>query len=142
MPHIELSLSAGDDDGVVSTCKRWEVPVKSSADACLLLDGAARIVATSPSCRAMLGLPDGIDDHGRSLVDGTIRLIGFSAGGGALPRWDVERIPPLQALNTGALARGLLRVTAAGVPRTLDAISTPLHGGTEIAGSLTFFRRC
>ncbi|HIW63542.1 MAG TPA: hypothetical protein H9881_13870 [Candidatus Stackebrandtia excrementipullorum] len=140
MPHIELSLSAGD--GEVSTCKRWGTPVKSSSDACLLLDGSGRIVATSPSCRAMLGLPDGIDAHGRTLLDGAIRLIGFAAGGGALPRWDVERIPPLQALSTGALARGLMRVTAAGVPRTLDAIATPLHGGTEIVGSLSFFRRC
>lgn len=142
MPRIELSLSSGDGEGAVSACRRWEAPVRSSADACLLLDGIGRITATSPSCRAMLGLPDGVDDQGRRLVDGSIRLIGFSAGGGELPRWDVERIPPLQALNTGALARGLMRVTAAGVARTLDAISTPLHGGTEIAGSLTFFRRC
>lgn len=142
MPHIELSLSVGDGESAMTTCRQWEAPVQASADACLLLDASGAIFATSPSCRAMLGLPDGIDEHRRGLVDGAVRLISFSAGGGVLPRWDAERIPPLQALNTGALARGLLRVSSSGVPRTLDAISTPLHGGTEIAGSLTFFRRC
>lgn len=142
MPHIELSLSARDSEGAKATCQQWAEPVRASADACLLLDVNGTIFATSPSCRSVLGLPEGIDAHRRTLLDGTLRLVGFSAGGGALPQWDAERIPPLQALNTGALARGLLRVSAGGVARTLDAVSTPLHGGTDVAGSLTFFRRC
>ncbi|GAA4913119.1 hypothetical protein LX16_2286 [Stackebrandtia albiflava] len=142
MPHIELSLSAHDGEGAAATCRQWEAPVGGSADACLLLDAHGVIVASSPSCRAMLGLPDDVDRQRRQLVDGLLRLLGFSAGSSVLPQWEVERIPPLQALKTGALARGLLRVSADGAPRTLDAIATPLHGGTEVVGSLSFFRRC
>jgi PAS domain-containing protein len=142
VPHIELSLSTRDGETAQSTCREWATPVRGSADACLLIDANGLIFATSPSCRALLGLTDGVDTHGRSLLDGTVQLVNFAASGGALPLWEAERIPPLQALHTGALARGLLRVSAGGIARTLDAVSTPLHGGAAVAGSLTFFRRC
>lgn len=142
MPHIELSLSAHDrnDDG--ATCQEWAVPVRGSSDACLLLDKDGRVYATSPACRALLGLYEGVDTQGRSLLDGTLQLVNFAASGGDLPPWEAERIPPLQALNTGALARGLLRVSVGGISRTLDAVAAPLHGATAVVGSLTFFRRC
>ncbi|HZE38003.1 MAG TPA: hypothetical protein VE172_04250 [Stackebrandtia sp.] len=142
MPHIELSLTPHDIDATQAACRDWTAPVRGSADACLLLDAEGIMIATSPACRALLGLPDGVDGHARTLLDGVIQLVNFSASGGALPQWEAERIPPLQALHTGALARGLLRVSAGGIARTLDAVSTPLHGGAEVAGSLTFFRRC
>ena len=141
MPHIELSLSAADADSAQQTCQGWAAPVRGSADACLLLDARGVIFATSPSCRALLGFSDGVDTHRRMLLD-SVELVNFAASGGALPQWELQRIPPIQALNTGALSRGLLRVSAGGISRTLDAVATPLHGGTEVAGSLTFFRRC
>ncbi|MGH8879064.1 MAG: hypothetical protein ACRD0P_17275 [Stackebrandtia sp.] len=142
MPRIELELTTRDADSAPTAFAQWVTPIRSSADACLLLRTDGTISATSPACRALLGLPDGIDDHGRTILDGTVRFVNFTASGGALQRWEAERIPPLQALHTGALARGLLRVSAGGVARTLDAISTPLHGDADVAGSLTFFRRC
>lgn len=141
MPYIELSLSARDGDRARLTCQEWAAPVRASADACLVLDAAGIVYATSPSCRSLLGFVDGIDGHGRSLLD-SVELMNFAASGGALPQWEAARIAPLQALHTGALARGLLRVSAGGISRTLDAVATPLHGDTGVAGSLTFFRRC
>lgn len=141
MPHIELSLSARDGDSARQTCQEWAAPVRGSADACLLLDAFGKIFATSPSCRALLGLHDGVDAQGHTLLDG-LHLVNFAASAGELPRWESERIPPLQALHTGALARGLLRVSAGGISRTLDAVASPVHGSTQVAGSLTFFRRC
>lgn len=143
MPHIELELTGYDEaDSTPTAFKEWIAPIRSSADACLLLAADATISATSPACRALLGLPDGIDQHGRTILDGSVSLVNFAASASTLPQWEAERIPPIQALHTGSLARGLLRVRAGGIARTLDAISTPLHGDAEVAGSLTFFRRC
>lgn len=139
-PYIELSLTKSTCDQ--TTCRSWAAPVRESADACLVLDVQGLVYATSPSCRSELGLPEEIDSQKRSLADGAVRLVTFSPNADALPRADVERVPPLQALNTGALARGLIRVLAGDVLRTLDAVSTPIHGGADVAGSLTFFRRC
>ncbi|MGH8794679.1 MAG: hypothetical protein ACRDXX_18790 [Stackebrandtia sp.] len=138
-PHIELSLSTRDGE---TACRTWAAPVRESADACLVLDARGVIYATSPSCRALLGLPDDVDVQGRVFLDGSVKLVTFSASAGALPRGEIERIPPLQSLSTGALSRGLMRVMAGDVSRTLDAIATPLHEGTDVSGSLTFFRRC
>ncbi|CAM3513612.1 hypothetical protein [Stackebrandtia soli] len=141
MARIELSLTAADDVGR-SACQSWAGAVSGSADACLLLDERGTVVATSASCRASLGLPDDIDGTGTTLLSSPIRLLNFLAAGGTLPSWDAERVPPLQALKTGALARGLIRVSVGDVARTYDVISTPLHGGTSLAGSLSFLRRC
>lgn len=141
MPHIELSLSPRDNDTSQPLAHSWTEPVRASADACLLLNERGVVIASSPSCRALLGLAEGIDSHQRKLLDG-LELVNFAASGGSLPHQEALRIPPLQAIETGALSRGLLRVSAGGLSRTLDAIATPLHGGTEVAGSLTFFRRC
>jgi hypothetical protein len=52
----------------------------------------------------------------------------------------MANIPPLLAVTSGRLARGLLRVQRPGqLPGTVDAIATPLRDGDTVVGSLTFF---
>ncbi len=52
-------------------------------------------------------------------------------------------IPPLLAVSSGRMARGLIRLACPKTGRvsTLDAIATPLVNGPDIVGSLTFFAR-
>jgi hypothetical protein len=54
---------------------------------------------------------------------------------------EIERIPPLLAIRSGRLARGLMRVqTDVGDAHlTVDAIATPLLVDGEVVASLTFF---
>jgi hypothetical protein len=69
-----------------------------------------------------------------------LRLLDFNRVSGELPGWEVDKIPPLLALTTGGLARGLIRVPGiAGGISTVDAISVPLRDGADVVGSLTFF---
>jgi hypothetical protein len=51
----------------------------------------------------------------------------------------VGKIPPLLAMSSQRLSRGLLRVDRDGTTATLDAIATPLFDDGRLAGSLTFF---
>jgi len=48
-------------------------------------------------------------------------------------------MPPLLALSSGRLARGLVRIRCASGPCTFDAIATPLTEDGKVVGSLTFF---
>lgn len=144
MPFVELTLS-GDDasieaDGAV--LDRWTTAVRGAGDPCLLLNSRGLITATSPAARELLGLTDGVDNSGRGLIDGLLRLVDFTVAQGTLADWELERIPPLQALSSGALARGLLRIAVRQTVYTLDAVSTPLRSGEHLCGSLTFFNRC
>jgi hypothetical protein len=86
----------------------------------------------------MLGLPH--TWMGERLPE-ALRLIDFTAAGSDLPEPERELIPPLLAVASGRLARGLMRVRDCAQPgeiRTLDAISTPLHADGVAVGSLTF----
>ncbi|MEV0651277.1 hypothetical protein AB0I28_39090 [Phytomonospora sp. NPDC050363] len=144
MPFVELTLS-GDDESVEAdgaVLERWANAVRGAGDPCLLLDARGLIEATSPEGRNLLGLPEGIDKAGRGLIDGLVRLVDFTVQQGSLADWELERIPPLQALSSGALARGLLRIAVHQTVYTLDAVSTPLRSGDHLCGSLTFFNRC
>ncbi|GLZ81342.1 hypothetical protein Afil01_61490 [Actinorhabdospora filicis] len=144
MPFVELTLS-GDEasaeaDGAI--LERWTTAVRGAGDPCLLLNARGLIAATSPTARELLGLAEGVDGSGRGLIDGLLRLVDFTVAQGTLADWELERIPPLQALSSGALARGLLRIAVRQTVYTLDAVSTPLRSGEHLCGSLTFFNRC
>ena len=61
-----------------------------------------------------------------------LRLLDFNTVSGELPGWEVDKIPPLLAITTGGLARGLLRVPGTGRRcQTVDAISVPLRDGVR-----------
>jgi hypothetical protein len=146
--HVELSLSEAFALGPATVPKsenavtRWAAAVRDAAEPCLVIDAEAVIVATSASCCALLGLGHPASTVGRFLLDGVLRLVDFTAARGELTEAEIDKIPPLLALSSGRLARGLMRVqcSADGIQHaTVDAIATPLLRGGTPAGSLTFF---
>ncbi|GIE96520.1 hypothetical protein [Paractinoplanes rishiriensis] len=148
MAHVELSLSGAfvpqartpAEAEFVPSVDRWTSTVAAAAEPCLVIDGSSVILAVSVSCSELFGLGKPIEAIGKTLVD-AIRLIDFTATAGELDDSDVDKIPPLLAIRSERLARGLLRVVPSPGegPLTVDAIATPLLDGTRVAGSLTFF---
>lgn len=139
MPHVELSLSepATRRRPVArSSLGRWAKAVADAAESSLVIDAGAVVVALSPSCQEMLDC-DG-PAVGRPLLE-VLRLLDFSNPGGALGPGEARKIPPLLALDSGQLARGLIRVQCVDGPHTVDTIATPLYDGHGKVGSLTFF---
>lgn len=106
---------------------------------CLIVDETGAIVAVSPSGSELLGLGKPSDAIGKRLT-AALQLIDFTAGAGPLEDPEAEKIPPLLAVRSARLTRGLLRVLpdAEKAPLTVDAVSTPLLTGDRVAGSLTF----
>jgi hypothetical protein len=148
--HVELSLSGGfvpqartpSEAEFVPNVDRWALTVMSATEPCMVIDedAASTILAISPAASELLNLGKPVDSVGQPLLAG-IRLIDFTAGGGELDEPEVEKIPPLMAIKSGRLARGLMRVqTEPGAPHiTVDAIATPLLEGDRVMASLTFF---
>ncbi|WP_433388781.1 hypothetical protein [Micromonospora sp. KLBMP9576] len=149
MAHVELSLSdvfapaAGPSTGQESdNLARWSSTVSHAAEPCLLIDAGTRVVSVSATGCELLCLGDPEDVVGLPLLDGGLRLLDFTANPRELTEQELDKIPPLLALSSGRLARGLIRVqgASAGAPDpTVDAISTPVFTGEVVAGSLTFF---
>ncbi|GAB2939516.1 hypothetical protein GCM10027280_29840 [Micromonospora polyrhachis] len=158
MAHVELSLSeaplppanlppasmqaeADPDDSFT----RWSATVSQAAEPCLLIDFQMIIAAVSDSCCQLLGLGRPVDVVDRPLLGGELRLLDFTAARAELTEQEIDKIPPLLALASGRLARGLLRVRpntpAGGADATVDAISTPILEQGLVAGSLTFFAK-
>ncbi|MFX0592942.1 hypothetical protein [Melissospora conviva] len=146
MAHLELALSEvltlADD---VPPCPRglgdWGSTVRDAEEPCLLIDARTTVSAISASGCAVLGFGSPAEIIGRPLLAGGLRLLDFTASRCDLTEQEVDKIPPLLALSSGRLARGLLRVcrgNGADRDRTLDAISTPVLRRGEVAGSLTF----
>lgn len=151
MAHVELSLSEAfvPQAQVLTTIEPeyggsvelWATTVAAAAEPCLLIDADAAIVAVSESGCRLLGLGTPAEATGRSLLDGVLRLVDFTQARSELTETEIEKIPPLLALSSGRLARGLLRVGCggAGEAATVDAIATPLSDEGMVTGSLTFF---
>ena len=147
--HVELSLSGGfvpqsqmpAETEFVASIDRWTSTVSAALEPCMVVDFTHTILAASPSCCELLGLGDPADAVGRPLLGGVLRLIDFTAGRGELTEPEMEKIPPLLAITSRRLARGLIRVEPDGGDGDLsvDAISTPLWGSEQVAASLTFF---
>jgi hypothetical protein len=120
------------------TLRRWVSVVAASADRCLVLDCAGRVVGLSASAAALVA-EDPLHVVGRRLVGDVFVLVDFSSA--AEPMGDDALVPPTQAIASDVLCRGLVRLRRTdGVTLTLDVIAAPLHAddGTVI-GSLTFF---
>ncbi|MGW4499276.1 hypothetical protein ACWENR_11775 [Micromonospora sp. NPDC004336] len=149
MAHVELSLSevfvpaAGTSTEQGSdNFGQWSSTVSHADEPCLLIDAGTRVVAVSAAgCELLcLGAPE--DVIGLPLLGGGLRLLDFTANPRELTEQELDKIPPLLALSSGRLARGLLRVQAASAgaaDATVDAISTPVLTHGSVAGSLTFF---
>lgn len=146
MAHVELSLSEVLVPGTpheqeFDNFAQWSATTSRAAEPCLLIDADTTVVAISPAgCELLcLGAPE--DVIGRPLLEGGLRLVDFSAQPSELTEQEADKIPPLLAVHSGRLARGLLRVQGPGADAgtTVDAISTPVLAEGEVAGSLTFF---
>jgi hypothetical protein len=140
VPRVELSIT---DLGPVTPpppvhdpLGHWVRAVSGAVEPCLVIDNRAVIVAMSPSCVAMFGLPK--SPVGASLRTGPLRLIDFSTSGDKLSDQEVGKVPPILAVTSGRLARGLIRVRCEDAVCTLDAIATPIGPPETVAGSLTF----
>jgi hypothetical protein len=144
--HVELSLTQSFVPHArqsflsdhVSTLDRWCGAVVSATEPSLVIDGLGLITAISESCCSLLGLGPPATAVGRPLLQG-VRLVDFTAAQCDLTELEVVKIPPLLALSSGRLARGLLRVQCRDRACTVDAIATPLRDGDLVVGSLTFF---
>jgi PAS domain-containing protein len=137
VPQADTSFEQESD-----SFTRWSATASDAAEPCLLIDSDTTIAAVSRSCCKLLGLGAPADAVGRPLLEGGLRLLDFTAARGELTEQEIDKIPPLLALTSGRLARGLLRVSSssAGAPdSTVDAIATPLLANGVVAGSLTFF---
>jgi PAS domain-containing protein len=142
LAHVELSLWPNVTSG---SLELWGFVVSMAAEPCVVLDHDGIVVAASPGCRQLLGI-EPAESVGLRLVDDVLRLLDFNAvSAGELRGWEVDVIPPLLAIKSGGLARGLVRVSGGagggtgGGTRTVDAVSTPLKQNGEVVGSLTFF---
>jgi hypothetical protein len=139
VPHVELSVSephlARSRPMAERSLRRWAGAVAGAAEPSLVIDDAEVVVAISPSLEDLLGLIE--PAVGRELRD-VLQPVDF-ADGGELTDDEIVKLPPLLALASGQLARGLLRVQSASGPYTLDAIATPILDGGRVMGSLTFF---
>lgn len=150
MTHVELSLTdaaavlrphpvAGPWPGL----DRWASVAADALEPCLVLDARAAVVAVSPPAAALTGISDPVAAVGRGLREVIAPLLDFGSTPAPLPEHEAERIPPLLAVSSGMMARGLLRIAvrSGGRPVTVDAVSTPLTDGAGVIGSLTFLAR-
>ena len=147
--HVELSLSGAFvpqartpvGSEFVSSVERWTSTVATAVEPCLVIDVTTTILAVSPTCSELLGLGKPVDAISQPLLGSVLRLIDFTAGGGELDEPEIEKIPPLLAIRSKRLARGLMRVQTEGdqAHLTVDAIATPLLDGDHVVASLTFF---
>jgi PAS domain-containing protein len=124
-----------------SSFDRWAAAVNAATEPCLVLDAGSVIVAISASCAELIGLGDPAAARGRRLRDAVVRLVDFTDSLDDLDNAEADKIPPLLAISSGRLARGLIRLACPekSTVSTMDAISTPLWDGPELVGSLTFF---
>jgi len=148
--HVELSISEPlvpqarepIEPMRVDNFQLWVATAATALEPCLVLRQDLTVAAISRSCCDLLGLGEPGQVEGRPLLAG-LRLVDFTAQRGELDETEIDKIPPLLALSSGRLARGLLRVdsdaaTAQG-DGTVDAIATPVWIGKKVTGSLTFF---
>jgi PAS domain-containing protein len=128
-----------DDDLAATTVDRWADTVDRATEPCLVIDAKAVVAAASPAACRLLGFSGPQAAVGVCLHDGALPLIDFAAVANALPDTELAKIPPVQALLSHRLARGLLRVRLGTEVVTIDAVATPLLEGPDVVGSLTFF---
>lgn len=123
-----------------SSLERWCSAATEAPEACVVIDTEQRLLASSQSWCALVGIPDPAAAYGHPLLS-VVRLLDFGDGAD-LDEGEATKIPPLLAIKSKTLARGLVRVPGTGEePTTLDCVATPLWDGETLVGSLSFFAK-
>jgi hypothetical protein len=134
LPLRHLHPRQSGDDVLEGGIASWAQRVTQAQETCLVLNERGRLVALSPGCALALNL-DVTTCIGKPLLD-LVVLVDFSQTGVPVEDPDVQ-LPPLRALRTGSMARGLIRLRLGrGVLVTYDVVGVPLAGGQ---GALGFF---
>ena len=118
----------------------WARVAAGSADLVIALDAGGRVLAASAAA-ADLVVSSGADRVvGRHLLD-VLDLVDFNPTPGDASMY-ADRIPPLLALASNALSRGLLRVRTPRGTVTLDAVAAPVHdAGGALVGAVAFLAK-
>ncbi len=119
----------------------WRAAVCASTDACMLLAADTRIVAVAPAARDLLGLPLEVEAAKPRFLRCGLDFLDFTAAAQPLRDAELARLAPVQALQTDALERSLIRLDRGGVHRTFDVVASPLHSPPQLdaIGALAFF---
>ncbi len=148
MTRIELSLKpqpatsiAGPSrfGDVQKRLRAWLLAVVEAEEPCVLVDAEGVIVGASKTFVKILSGASLTDLLGRGLLDGVLEAVDFTTDPQRLSGQQLVRIPPLTAIASGSLARGLIRLRTKNAMVTVDSVATPLRSGGEVVGSLTFF---
>ena len=110
----------------------WALRVREAAEAMLLVDATGRVVALSVAAGRLL-LLDPAASAGARLLD-LVQVVDFTAAAVPVPDPEVQ-LPPLRAIVTGRLNRGLVRLRSGHVLRSYDVVGVPL---SEAAGAIAF----
>lgn len=125
----------------LGSLQRWAAAVVGAQEPCLVIDSDSVIVAASSACAELLCC-DTVAACGQRLRDAVLHLVDFADPPDKLDSAEADKIPPLLAISSGRLARGLIRVAGPGQRASIvDAVATPLRDGATVVGSLTFFAR-
>jgi len=135
---FELSGQSPHERGIQSSLAMWAETARMAGEACVVIDPDGKVFAASPGCGALFDI-DVADAVGQTLAGDVLDLRDFSTYQKVLPDWEIKKTPPLLAVSSAGLARGLLRVFVGNATKTVDAISVPLVESGVIVGSLTFF---
>jgi PAS domain-containing protein len=110
----------------------WAAKVREAAEAMLAVDASGRLVALSPLAAKLLGL-DPAAAVGVMLLD-LVEVVDFTSAAVPVPDPDVQ-LPPLRAIVTGRLNRGLVRLRTGHGLCSYDVVGIPL---SDAAGAVAF----
>ncbi|GAB3655103.1 hypothetical protein [Glycomyces tarimensis] len=98
-------------------------------------------MAIAEAARQLLGLESDVAVAKPRFLDCGLSFLDFTAGAQPLRDVDLARLAPVQALQTDASERSLIRIDRRGVHRTFDVVASPLHSPPQLdaIGTLAFF---
>jgi hypothetical protein len=132
--RLQLQPRPAPDDQLSVGVTAWMRRITEAQETALLINHRGRVVAISTGAALALSL-DAASAIGKPLLE-LLTLVDFSATGVPVEDPDVQ-LPPLKALRSQSMARGLVRLRlAGGVLATYDCVGVPLAGGD---GALAFF---
>lgn len=143
IPLVPLRPAAGQDGDLrivrAPDLGSWTATVRASQDPCLLLDAAGRVAAASAGALGSLLVQDAERDVVGKHVAEVLALTDFQPLPGDIGG-TLDHLPPLLALASGGLSRGLLRLRGPGDRLlTVDMVAAALHDADgALAGVIAF----